>query len=45
MNRPELLYEVKIYETDKNSVCYRGRTSVNSFNNHVQRFNVSSDSD
>lgn len=25
MLRPELLYEIKIYETDKNSVRYRGK--------------------
>jgi 6-pyruvoyltetrahydropterin/6-carboxytetrahydropterin synthase len=26
MPKPELLFEVKIYETDKNSVIYRGQT-------------------
>ncbi|XP_058059893.1 6-pyruvoyl tetrahydrobiopterin synthase [Anopheles bellator] len=28
MAKPELLYEVKIYETDKNSVVYRGEMCV-----------------
>ncbi|XP_031622451.1 6-pyruvoyl tetrahydrobiopterin synthase [Contarinia nasturtii] len=43
MHRPELLYEVKVYETDKNSVIYRGRV-FNNGNSKVPS-GVSSDSD
>lgn len=28
MAKPELLYEIKLYETDKNSVVYRGRHTM-----------------
>jgi 6-pyruvoyltetrahydropterin/6-carboxytetrahydropterin synthase len=48
--KPELLYEVKIYETDKNSVIYRGRVK-HIYQNGVRRAsenicaNMSSDSD
>lgn len=52
MKRPELLYEVRIEETDKNSVIYRGPYSIQNRkmndNNHCQRIqctNISSDSD
>uniref|UniRef100_A0A336LQR4 6-pyruvoyl tetrahydrobiopterin synthase n=1 Tax=Culicoides sonorensis TaxID=179676 RepID=A0A336LQR4_CULSO len=51
MARPELLYEVKIFETDKNSVRYRGHdTTTSNFNQaNTQRRTgevyVSSDSD
>lgn len=45
MQNPDLLYEVKVHETDKNSVVYRGRSS----NVHQQRKvcadSISSDSD
>lgn len=44
MNRPELLYEVKIHETDKNTVIYRGRTSHINNSNRIHS-SVSSDSD
>lgn len=44
MHRPDLLYEVKIHETDKNSVTYRGRTFCNGNSNRVHS-SVSSDSD
>ncbi|KAG5674404.1 hypothetical protein PVAND_004378 [Polypedilum vanderplanki] len=48
--KPELLYEVKIYETDKNSVIYRGKVK-NIYSNGMRRVsanicaNMSSDSD
>lgn len=48
--KPELLYEVKLYETDKNSVVYRGKTK-NYFSNGLRRSpenicsNLTSDSD
>lgn len=46
MSKPELLYEVKLYETEKNSVVYRGRLTMGyrkrSENNSC---NISSDSD
>lgn len=46
MNRPELLYEVKINETDKNSVIYRGHMSDGRYlRGRGQGHNVSSDSD
>lgn len=46
MHRPDLLYEVKIQETDKNSVVFRGRT-ISSHSNNADRVrsSVSSDSD
>lgn len=44
MLRPDLLYEVKIHETDKNSVIFRGNTTT-SHTNHRVRGSVSSDSD
>lgn len=46
MHRPDLLYEVKIQETDKNSVVFRGRTN-GGHTNHSDRVrsSVSSDSD
>ncbi|XP_053662097.1 6-pyruvoyl tetrahydrobiopterin synthase [Anopheles marshallii] len=35
MDKPELLYEIKIYETDKNSVIYRGeKHSVGHHHHH-----------
>ncbi|XP_013106423.1 6-pyruvoyl tetrahydrobiopterin synthase [Stomoxys calcitrans] len=51
LKRPELLYEVKIYETDKNSVTYRGPYLQNGHNMNNKRAgktsctNISSDSD
>lgn len=45
MSRPELLYEVKILETDKNSVIYRGRVSGGNFASRAQGCDVSSDTD
>lgn len=48
--KPELLHEVKIYETDKNSVVYRGKIK-HEYNNGNRRAsenicgNMSSDSD
>lgn len=51
LKRPDLLYEVKIYETDKNSVTYRGPYIQNGqyFNNKrtakTSCNNISSDSD
>lgn len=48
--KPELLFEVKIYETDKNSVVYRGKTR-HTYSNGYRRSpenicsNLSSDSD
>lgn len=46
MHRPDLLYEVKIQETDKNSVVFRGRTTSSHSNNADRvRSSVSSDSD
>lgn len=45
MARPELLFEVKIQETDKNSVIYRGRMSGGNFSSRAQGCDVSSDSD
>lgn len=47
MHRPDMLYEVKIHETDKNSVIFRGKTTA-SHTNHTDnrvRSSVSSDSD
>lgn len=48
--QPELLYEVKLYETDKNAVVYRGRrkpvSSSNRSSEHKACENcISSDSD
>lgn len=54
MKKPELLYEVKIYETDKNSVIYRGDILLNHSTNGTVQYsrkkhdsctNISSDSD
>lgn len=45
MSRPELLYEVRIKETDKNSVIFRGQTAVGGFASRAQGCDVSSDSD
>lgn len=52
MKRPELLYEIKIYETDKNSVIYRGHSNpIMNGSLHFNRTksdsctNISSDSD
>ncbi|TMW43335.1 hypothetical protein DOY81_011586 [Sarcophaga bullata] len=51
LKRPELLFEVKIYETDKNSVTYRGPYTHNGQYLHSKRSpktscnNISSDSD
>lgn len=45
MQNPELLYEVKIHETDKNSVVYRGRTSTAHQQRKVCADSISSDSD
>lgn len=45
MTRPELLYEVKIQETDKNCVIYRGRLSGGNYTFRGQGCEVSSDSD
>ncbi|XP_018783284.1 PREDICTED: 6-pyruvoyl tetrahydrobiopterin synthase [Bactrocera latifrons] len=53
LKRPELLYEVKIYETDKNSVSYRGPYNHNGYYQSMQMkrsaktscTNISSDSD
>ncbi|XP_053961126.1 6-pyruvoyl tetrahydrobiopterin synthase [Anastrepha ludens] len=53
LQRPELLYEVKVYETDKNSVTYRGPYHQNGFYQNLQIkrsaktscTNISSDSD
>mgnify|MGYP003507263320 CR=1 FL=1 len=48
--KPELLYEIKLYETDKNSVVYRGKTK-HFFSNGLRRSpenicsNLTSDSD
>ncbi|XP_058451554.1 6-pyruvoyl tetrahydrobiopterin synthase [Malaya genurostris] len=45
MPKPELLYEVKIYETDKNSVIYRGQKfdGANSYHHHQNELNNTSD--
>lgn len=49
MSKPELLYEVKLYETDKNSVVYRGRVTMGYRNKQRPSENIcanmSSDSD
>lgn len=45
MTHPELLYEVKIQETDKNCVIYRGRVSAGNYTYRGQGCEVSSDSD
>ncbi|XP_061387787.1 6-pyruvoyl tetrahydrobiopterin synthase-like [Musca vetustissima] len=51
LKRPELLYEVKIYETDKNSVTYRGpylqngQYMLNKRSAKTSCTNISSDSD
>lgn len=48
MKNPELLYEVKIQETDKNSVIFRGndRVPVQGRVNYISHEkNISSDSD
>lgn len=37
MSKPELLYEVKIYETDKNSVRYRGYDTNSAIRNGMAR--------
>lgn len=44
---PELLYEVKIQETDKNSVIYRGKIGARKETNGGRKFHdsISSDSD
>lgn len=44
---PELLYEVKIQETDKNSVIYRGKIGTRRDTNGGRKFHesISSDSD
>lgn len=43
--QPELLYEVKLYETDKNAVVYRGRKTASSVPRKVCANCISSDSD
>lgn len=52
MKRPELLYEIKIHETDKNSVIYRGNfkpalngASIFNRTKSDSCTNISSDSD
>ncbi|XP_041975199.1 6-pyruvoyl tetrahydrobiopterin synthase [Aricia agestis] len=50
MDKPDLLHEVKILETEKNHVVYRGgstypRKKFNSSTLHTNHQNVSSDSD
>lgn len=51
MSKPELLYEVKLYETEKNSVIYRGRQTMGYQPSKLRRnnsnicANMSSDSD
>lgn len=45
MAKPELLYEVKILETDKNSVIYRGRYAANNSPRKICADSISSDSD
>ena len=51
LTRPDMLFEVKIYETDKNSVSYRGPYLQNGALFHAKRAaktsctNISSDSD
>lgn len=48
MSKPELLYEVKLLETDKNSVIYRGRLTMGYRNGKRSEnicANMSSDSD
>lgn len=45
MSKPELLYEVKLYETDKNSVVYRGRQTMGYRSKKCTQNIMSSDSD
>ncbi len=43
LDKPELLHEVKIYETDKNIIAYRGKTLKRK--NKQKTVSISSDSD
>lgn len=45
MPNPDLLYEVKLYETDKNVVVYRGRKTASMQPRKVCADCISSDSD
>lgn len=45
MANPELLYEVKVFETDKNVVSYRGRYASSNLPRKVCADSISSDSD
>lgn len=42
---PDLLFEVKIQETEKNSVVYRGRTILDQYVSRAQGGDISSDSE
>lgn len=44
LEKPELLYEVKIFETDKNIITYRGQKTKENCSKNVTSI-VSSDSD
>lgn len=45
MSNPDLLFEVKLYETDKNAVVYRGQRTISAEPRKVCADCISSDSD